>query len=224
MRYVISGDNLQLANITLSEGEVMEVTAESVVYTVGKFNIGVSKGIIGGIKKAIAGDNLETVTYCPKKGTSALGVGGSLPGRIMDIEIKHIDWIAQKSSFLAMQPTVTVKQEFQKKLGEAFGNESFTLLRLGGKGMVFLFALGDFIIFPLQSGDSYEVSADRIVAWESSVKYKIETKKEMKSGFFDKDLPYVTKFEGPGRIVIQTMSLQRVHSMLSPYIGTDEGK
>ncbi|MGI6471725.1 MAG: AIM24 family protein [Candidatus Methanomethylophilaceae archaeon] len=224
MRYVISGDNLQMANITLSEGEAVEVIADSVAYTVGKFDIKASKGFISGLKRAITGEGLETVTYSPSKGVAALGVGGTLPGRIMDVELNRTDWIAQKDSFLAMQPTITVKIEFQKKLGDAFGNESFTLLRLGGKGMAFLFALGDFIIFPLDKGDSYEVSTDRAVAWESTVKYKIEPKKEMKSGFFDKDLPYVTKFEGPGRIVMQTMSLLRVHSMLSPYIEAEDSK
>lgn len=224
MRYEISGDNLQLANITMSEGESLEVAANSVIYTVGTFNIDKSKGIVGGLKKAITGSVLETITYSPKKGVAALGIGGSLPGRIMDLEISRVEWIAQKDSFLAMQPEVVVKQEFQKKLGESFGKEPFTLLRFGGKGMTFLFSLGDFIIFPLQKGDSYEVSADKAVAWESTVKYKIELDKDMKSGIFDKSGPYVAKFEGPGRIVMQTMSLQKIQSVLMPYISDDEEK
>lgn len=213
-----------MANITLNENEAMEVVPDSVAYTVGDFDISVSKGIISGIKKAITGDNLETVTYRPRKGVGAFGVVGTFPGRLMDIELKQADWIIQKESFLAMQPSVTVKLEFQKRLGDAFGSESFTLLRLGGKGMTFLFALGDYIIFPLREGESYEVATDKAVAWESSVKYKIKTKKEMKCGIFDKDLPYVTKFEGPGRIVMQTMSLRRIHNMLLPYIKTDDEK
>ena len=224
MRYVISGDNLQMANITLNRDEAMEVVPDSVAYTVGDFDIGLSKGIMGGLKKAISGDNLETVTYRPKKGVGAFGISGTFPGRIMDIELKHTDWIIRKESFLAMQPSVTVKLEFQKRLGDAFGSESFTLLKLGGNGMAFLFALGDYVIFPLKENESYEISTERAVAWESSVKYKIKTKKEMKSGIFDKDLPYVTKFEGPGRVVMQTLSLKRIHNMLRPYMDVEEEK
>ncbi len=211
-----------MANITLRDTESLEVTVDSVVYTVGKFKIDKPKGVINGLKRSISGETMETVSYSPGKGVAAIGIGGNLPGRIMDIEIGNTDWIAQKESFLAMQPTVNVKQEYQKRLGQIFGIEPFTLLRLGGKGMTFLFALGDFVIFPLQAGDSYEVSTDKAVAWESTVKYKIEANKELREGFFNKTAPYITKFEGPGRVVMQTMSLQRVHSILSPFIETED--
>ncbi len=218
MRYEITGDNLQLANIILSAGESIDVAIGSTIYTLGNFDVKKSGGgIIDGIKKALAGKCLETMNYSPKKGVGTIGVGGHLPGRIMDVNIDRMGWIAQKDSFIASQPGISTDQEFQKRLGDEFGQEGLTLIKFGGKGMLFLFSLGDFLIFPLQKGEVYEVATDKAVAWESSVKYKIEADKNLKNTFFGKDGPYVTKFEGPGRIVVQTMSMQKVYRMLRPY-------
>jgi uncharacterized protein (AIM24 family) len=225
MRYEITGNNLQLAKIILSAGESIDAALGSVVYTTGEFHVGKSGGgVINGIKKVISGKCLETMNYGPKSGIGTIGIGGRLPGMIMDINVEGMSWIAQKDAFVASQPTVNTEQEFQKRLGSEFGQDGLTLIKFSGKGMVFLFSLGDFIIFPLQKGDTYEVATDKAVAWESSVKYKIEVDKDLKSSFFGKDGPYVTKFTGPGRIVVQSMSLQKVHEALLPLVQTPEDK
>ncbi|HKM09718.1 MAG TPA: AIM24 family protein [Candidatus Methanomethylophilaceae archaeon] len=225
MRYEITGDNLQLANIILSADESINVAIGSTIYTLGTFDVRKSGGgIIDGIRKVLTGKCIETMSYSPKKGVGTIGVGGHLPGRIMDLNIDRMSWIAQKDSFVASQPGITIDQEFQKRLGDEFGQEGLTLIKFGGKGMLFLFSLGDFLIFPLQKGDVYEVATDKAVAWESSVKYKIELDKALKGTFLGKDGPYVTKFEGPGRIVVQSMSMQKIYRMLKPYGEKSEDK
>lgn len=225
MRYEITGNNLQLVKIILSAGESIDAAIGSVVYTMGNLDISKSGGgLINGIKKAIAGKCLETMNYGPKSGICTIGVGGRLPGMIMDVNVEGMSWIAQKDAFIAAQPTVDTDQEFQKRLGNAFGPDGLTLIKFSGKGMVFLFSLGDYTIFPLQKGDMYEVATDKAVAWESSVKYKIDIDKDLKGSFFGKDGPFITKFTGPGRIVVQSMSLQKVYEALGPLIPSPEDK
>ena len=225
MRYEITGNNLQLVKIILSAGESIDAAIGSVVYSTGNFNISKSGGgLISGIKNVISGKCLESMNYSPKNGVGTIGIGGHLPGMIMDVNVEGMSWIAQKEAFVASQPTVNTDQEFQKRLGDAFGPDGLTLIKFSGKGMVFLFSLGDYIILPLQKGDVYEVATDKAVAWESSVKYKIEIDKDLKGSYFGKDSPYITKFAGPGRIVMQSMSMQKVYQALSPLIPTPEEK
>lgn len=225
MRYEITGNNLQLVKIILSADESIDASIGSVIYSTGNFNICKSGGgLINGIKNVISGKCLETMNYSPKSGVGTIGIGGRLPGMIMDVNVDGMSWIAQKDAFVASQPTVNTDQEFQKRLGDVFGTDGLTLIKFSGKGMVFLFSLGDFIILPLQKGDTYEVATDKAVAWESSVKYKIEIDKDLKGSFFGKDGPYITKFTGPGRIVMQSMSLQKVYEALGPLIPTPEDK
>lgn len=225
MRYEITGNTLQLVNIILSAGESIDAAIGSVIYTKGNFDVNKSGGgLINGIKKVISGKCLETMNYGPKNGIGTIGVGGRLPGMIMDVNIEKMSWIAQKNAFVAAQPTVNNDQEYQKRLGDTFGPDGLTLVKFSGKGMVFLFSLGDYIIFPLEKDDVYEVATDRAVAWESSVKYKIEIDKDLKGSFFGKNSPYITKFTGPGRIIVQSMSLQKVYEALGPLIPTPEDK
>lgn len=225
MRYEITGNNLQLAKIIMSTGESIDAAIGSVVYSVGDLNVSKSGGgVINGIKKVLSGKCLETMNYSPKNGIGTIGVGGRLPGMIMDVNVEGMSWIAQKDAFIAAQPTVDTDQEFQKRLGDAFGPDGLTLIKFSGKGMVFLFSLGDYTIFPLEKGDTYEVATDKAVAWESSVKYKIDVDKDLKGSFFGKEGPYITKFAGPGRIVVQSMSLQKIHEALLPLIQTPEDK
>lgn len=223
MRYEFSGDNLQFANVIMSEGESLDVVAGSVAYSRGDFEVGKNGGgVIGGIRKAIGGSSIDTMSYGPRKGVGTLGLGGRLPGKMMDINIEGMGWVAQKDAFVACQPTVRIEQEYQKKLGSAFGDDGLVLAKFSGKGMLFLFSLGDYNVFALQKGEEFTVATDKAVAWEMSVKYRIDVDKDLKSTFRGKDGPYITTLTGPGRIVVQSMSLLRMVEAFLPLLPEPE--
>ncbi|GEM_PF-3438836 len=225
MRYEFSGDNLQFANIIMSEGESLEVAPGSVAYSRGDLEVGKSGGgVLGGLKKAIGGSPLDTVSYGVKRGVGTIGLGGRLPGKMMDINVEGMGWVAQKDAFIASQPTVRIEQEYQKKLGSSFGEEGLVLAKFSGRGMLFLFSLGDYNVFALQKGEELTVATDRAVAWEASVKYRIEVDKDLKSTFRGKEGPFVTTLTGPGRAVVQSMSPQRMMEAFLPLLPEPEAR
>lgn len=223
MRYTVTGDNLQFLNVELSAGEKLDTNAGSVAYFSGDMEIAKkSGGLIGGLKKAIGGSSLDLLTCGPSKGSGTLGLCGKLPGKIMDIKVEGMSWIAQKDAYVASQPGVSADKEMQKALGPAFGKEGLVLMKFSGKGMVFLFSLGDFNIFSLKKGETYRAATDMAVAWESSVNYSVELNKDIRGSRRD-DGPYFTVFKGPGRIIIQSMSPPRMMDMFLPLIPEPEG-
>lgn len=225
MRYEFSGDNLQFVNVIMSEGESLDAATGSVAYTKGDFDVGKSSGgVLGGIKKALSGATVDALNYSPGKGVGTIGLGGRLPGKMMDINVEGMGWVAQRDAFIASQPTVRSEQEYQKKLCDAYGEGGLVLIKFTGKGMLFLFSLGDYNVFALQKGEEMTVATDKAAAWETSVKYKIEVDKSLKSTFRGKEGPYVTTFTGPGRIVVQSMSLQGMMDAFVPLIPEPETK
>jgi uncharacterized protein (AIM24 family) len=62
-----------------------------------------------------------------------------------------------------------------------------------------------------------KVSIAHAVAWESIVEYDIQSL-GVKTAFFGGEGLFVTTFRGPGRIVLQSMTLSGLANSLVPYI------
>lgn len=223
MRYTVTGDNLQFLNVELGAGEKLDVNDGSVAYFTGDMEIArKGGGLIGGLKKAITGGTLDLLTCGPSRGSGTLGLCGKLPGRMMDINVEGMGWIAQKDAYVASQPDVRIDKEMQKTLGDTFGAEGLVLMKFSGKGMIFLFSLGDFNIYSLQKGETYSVATDMAVAWETSVGYSVVLNKDLRSSRKD-DGPYYTIFKGPGRIIVQSMTPSRMMDVFLPLIPATDG-
>jgi uncharacterized protein (AIM24 family) len=108
---------------------------------------------------------------------------------------------------------------FQKKLSAAlFGGEGLILQKLSGSGMAFIAACGDLNVVELKPGEVYKVSTSNAVAWEESVKYDIAAAGGIKTAMFGGEGLFVTTLTGPGKIVIQSMTLADLAQALIPYL------
>lgn len=104
-----------------------------------------------------------------------------------------------------------------KKLGAGFfGGEGFILERLSGPGLVFIHAGGDFVDFTLAAGESLQVEAGCLVAFDDSVSYDIEFVGGIKTAVFGGEGLFLASLTGPGRVVLQSMTLQKMRRELSP--------
>ncbi len=227
MKYKITGDNLQLVTVELSPGEKVYGEAGTMVYM--SSNMSMEAKMRGGLLKAIgrkfAGETIFLTEFAPTEGEGIVAFGGSAPGTIKPIELAPgREFIVQKDAFLCAEDTVELSVEFQRKLGSVFfGGEGFILERLSGEGTTFIHACGDFVEFDLQSGQKMKVDTGCVVGWDGTVDYDIERVKGIKTMFFGGEGLFLTTLRGPGKIIIQSMTLHNLASALAPFLPSAKG-
>lgn len=221
MRYTITGDNLQFVNVQIDEGEEFQSVAGAMRYMTGNMTMEakLEGGLFKGIKRSLTGSSLFLVKYSSHGGTGIVGLGGWAPGKIVDLDLGKGSWVVQKTGFLGAQTTVDMDLAFQKKLGSAlFGGEGFILQRLSGSGIAFVAACGDFNIVDLKPGEKYKVSTSNAVAWQDTVQYDISAAGGIKTALFGGEGLFVTTLTGPGKIIIQSMTLADLAGALVPFL------
>ncbi|MDR3282965.1 MAG: TIGR00266 family protein [Candidatus Methanoplasma sp.] len=221
MRYTITGDNLQFVNVQLDEGEELQSVAGGMVYMTGNVTMEakLKGGLLKGIGRSLSGASMFLVRYGSHGGSGIVGLGGSAPGKIVDLDIGKGRWIVQKTGYLGSQTTVELSVVFQKKLGNVlFGGEGLILQELSGSGMAFVASCGDFNIIDLKPGEAYKVSTANAVAWQDTVKYGISSVGGIKTALFGGEGLFVTTLVGPGKIIIQSMTLPQLAGSLIPYM------
>lgn len=223
MKYTITGDNLQFVNVQLEDGEKFQSISGAMRYMTGNMTMEAKMkgGLLSGLKRSLSGASLFLTDFEPRGGSGIVGIGGSAPGKIADLDIGKGTWMVQNSGYLGSETTVNMDMAFQKKLGAMlFGGEGLIIQRLSGSGIAFVFACGDLNIVDLKPGEVYKVSSSNAVAWEESVKYDISAAGGLKTSVFGGEGFFITTLTGPGKIIIQSMTLYDLAMSLVPYLPT----
>ena len=220
MKYTITGDNLQFVNCQLEQGEMIQSEAGRMVYMTGNAVMEAKMGgFWKGVKRMMNGASFMLVNYHSDDGACVVGFGGSVPGKILDIDVSQGSWLVQSSGYIASEMDVKLDLAFQKRLGSMlFGGEGLLLQRLTGTGKCFIGACGDFNVVDLKPGEVYKVSTAHAVAWQDSVNYDVSAAGGIKTSIFGGEGLFVTTLTGPGKIVIQSMSLGELAASLIPYM------
>ena len=132
--------------------------------------------------------------------------------------------LAQRDAFLFAQPSVQFNIAMVKRLGTGFfGGEGFILQKFTGPGAVFIHAGGDFVEFDLAAGQVIQVDTGCIVAFDESVEYDIQLAGGIKTALFGGEGLFLATLTGPGHVVIQSMTLNKMRRELAPgRMGGDE--
>lgn len=221
MKYTITGDNLQFVNVQLDEGEKFQSAAGAMKYMSGNMTMEAKMkgGFLKGLKRSLMGESLFLLEYKSHGGSGVVGFGGEVPGKILDLDLSKGSWLVQKTGYLCSEETVDLDMAFQKKLGNIlFGGEGLIIQKLSGTGIAFISACGDFNVVDLKPGEVYKVSSSNAVAWQDTVKYDISSAGNFKTALFGGEGLFVTTLTGPGKIVIQSMSLGELAGALIPYL------
>src|SRR4030095_6848817 len=125
--------------------------------------------------------------------------------------------LVQRDSFLFAQTSVSLNIALVKKLGAGFfGGEGFILERLTGPGSVFIHGGGYFVEFQLRPGEVLQVDTGCIVAFEDSVNYDIQFVGGIKTAIFGGEGLFLATLTGPGRVIVQSMTLNKLRRELAP--------
>jgi uncharacterized protein (TIGR00266 family) len=222
--FTIQGDNLQIVRVRLKSGQEVFAEAGKMVYKTANVQwetrmTGNTLGqkIWGALKRTVTGESLF-LTYFRANGDGEVGFAGNYPGRV---ETFHLaagqSVLAQRDSFIVAQPSVTLNVALVKKLSAGiFGGEGFILEKLTGPGLVFIHGGGDFVDFDLKPGESLQVDTGCIVAFDESVSYDIQFVGGIKTAIFGGEGLFLATLTGPGRVIIQSMTLEKLRRELVP--------
>jgi uncharacterized protein (TIGR00266 family) len=222
--YTIQGDNLQVVCVRLKPGQEVYAEAGKMVYKTANVQwetkmTGNSLGqkIWGALKRTVTGESLF-MTYFRSTGEGEVGFAGNYPGRVDTFNLAPGQSVlAQRDTFIMAQTSVTLNVAMVKKIGAGiFGGEGFILQKLTGPGTVFIHGGGDFINFDLKPGESLQVDTGCIVAFDESVSYDIQFVGGIKTAIFGGEGLFLATLTGPGRVIVQSMTLEKLRRELMP--------
>ena len=223
MRYEILGGNLPVVVCHLESGESVITEGGSMSWMSPNMRMETTSG--GGAKKVFSrmfsGENLFMNRYTAQ-GNGMIAFASSFPGAIKAVEItpdKPV--IVQKRAFLAAENTVDVSIHFQKRIGKGlFGGEGFIMQKLSGHGIAFIEIDGYAVEYNLGPGQQIIVDTGYLAAMDSTCDMDIVTVPGAKNMLLGGEGFFNTVINGPGKVTLQTMPVNKVADSIRPYIPT----
>ncbi|NLY20355.1 MAG: TIGR00266 family protein [Tissierellia bacterium] len=227
MNYEIIGENLPVLVCHLQEGETMISEGGGMSWMSPNMKMDTTSS--GGLGKAFgrmfAGEKMFQNTYTAINGKGMIAFSSSLPGSIRVFEISPgNDIIAQKRSFLASESGVELSVFFNHKIaGSIFGGEGFIMQRLSGNGLAFIEIDGYAVEYTLEAGQEIIIDTGHLAAMDSTCSIDIITVPGIKNKFLGGEGFFNTKITGPGRVILQSMTVNNLAGIIGSVIGTGGG-
>ena len=225
MKYQILGDTMPAVEVTFENaGESMYTQSGGMAWMTD--GIEMNSNMRGGLGKAFgrmfSGESLFMATYKAERPDAVIAFASTVAGEILPIDLSQCpEMICQKGAFLCAQESVELSVTFTKKFSAGFfGGEGFILQKLTGTGIVFLEIDGNKVEKELAPGEVLKVDTGNIVAFESSVRYEIETVKGLKNIFLGGEGLFLTKLTGPGRVILQTQNFNEFAGRIARILPT----
>ncbi len=176
-------------------------------------------GLGGYFKRSMMKETSFLNVYRSSRDSARIAFGHTYPGVILPVNVSEGTMICQKRSFLLGEETVKLDMKFQQRLGVGFfGGEGFIMQKLHGTGTAFVEIDGEIIHMTLESGQSIKVETGAVAMFDESVTMSIDRIKGAKNVIFGGEGMFLTTLTGPGRIWLQTMSIQSLARELHPFL------
>ena len=211
MDYKIIGKTVPVVEMKLSKGEIVYTQSGGMTYQSEGIEMSTNThgGIMKGLGRMLAGESMFMANYTAKNDGATIAFASTVPGAIMPIDLTDMPQglTIQKGAFLCAENSVETSVTLTKKFGAGlFGGEGFILQKANGKGMLFLEVDGDVIEKELAPGEVLKVDTGNVVAFDSNVKYEIETVKGLGNIFLGGEGLFLTKLVGPGKVILQSQN------------------
>ena len=222
MNYTIEGGSLPAVIISLNAGETIISEAGGRTWSRGPV-VSESKAE-GGIGKSIgrmfSGESLFMSKYTAQA-PAEIAFSSSFPGRIIARELgPGQSIICQKSAFLCASYGVELAVHFQKKLGAGLaGGEGFIMQRVTGPGIVFLEVDGYCQEYDLMPGEQLICDTGVLAIMDETCQMDIQMVKGVKNMLFGGEGIFDTVITGPGKVYLQTMTIEKLASLMIPFLG-----
>jgi uncharacterized protein (TIGR00266 family) len=207
-----------IARVMLDPGE--EVSAESgamVSMSSGiEMKTSVKGGLLSGLKRSVLGGESFFINTFSANAAGEVMFAPPLPGDIMHVDMTGAALFVQSTSYLASSTALSVDTKWSGAKG-FFAKEGLFLLKVSGRGSLFISSYGAIHEVVLAAGQTYTLDNGHMVAFDESVSYKVNRVGGMKSTLFSGE-GLVCTFTGPGRVFLQTRSEDAFLSWLIPHL------
>ncbi len=223
LEYSVEGDNLQICRLKLRPGQEVYAEAGKMVYKTTNIEwqtrmSGETLGqkLMGALRRTVTGESLFLTYFRCLNGVGEVGFAGDYPGRLEPIPLAAgATVLVQRDSFICAETSVQFGIQFTKRLGAGFfGGEGFILEKFTGPGVVFIHGGGDFVHFHLGAGEVLQVDTGCIVAFDETVDYDIQLAGGIKTALFGGEGLFLATLRGPGKVIVQTMTLSKLRREL----------
>ena len=221
MEYFIEGGTLPIVRFELEKGEELISQAGGRSWMKGNITTDTISG--GGVGKMLgrmfSGESLFLSSY-KAEDTSEIVFASNFPGSIKVVELAQGQtMIAQKKAFLCASKGVDLSIHFRKKLGTGlFGGEGFIMEKITGPGLVFLEIDGHEKEYILDVDERLVMDTGALAMMDSTCEMTIEQVEGMKNILFGGEGLFNTVVEGPGKVVVQSMPIQKLVRNIAPYL------
>ena len=214
--YKIDGDDLQLVEVELDQGEGVRAEAGTMTYMEDgiEMQTGMGGDLFSGFKRALTGESFFITTFMNNdRQKRRVAFSAPYPGKIMPFDLRQFNGqlLCQKDSFLCAARGTNIEIAFTKRMGAGFfGGEGFILQRLTGDGLVFVHAGGTIIEKDLAAGETLRVDTGCLVAFSTTVDYDIKFVGGFKNALFGGEGLFFAKMTGPGKVYLQSLPFARL--------------
>lgn len=160
-----------------------------------------SGGLMGGLKRMFGGESFFRNTFTAQGGQGEVLFATPLCGDMAVIDVGHRQWQIQNSAFVASSNTVNIETKSGGFKG-FFSGAGIFVLGTQGQGQVIVGGFG--ALEPVQVNGTLIVDTGHLVAWESTLQYRIS---KSGSGWIASWLSgegLVCTFEGQGTVYLQS--------------------
>jgi uncharacterized protein (TIGR00266 family) len=213
--------------------EVLLDPGESVVSEAGEFSwmtdtVQMStgtgaRGVVGALKRAVAGTTVLLNTYTAQGGQGMVAFAAKLPGKILPIELgPSNEYIAHRHGFLAGTPGVQIDVALQQSFrGGIFGGEGFVLQRLSGTARAWIELSGEVLAYDLVPGQTMRAHPGHVGLFQASISFQVQRVPGVANRYLGQDGHHFVVLTGPGRVYLQSMPVPILAGALQPYLGTN---
>lgn len=196
------------AMVSMSQGVVVETKAAG----------GVLKSLA---RSVLAGESFFQNTFRASASGGEVTVAPALPGDLFVLELHNESLMVQSGSYLASEMGINL----DTKWGGAktfFASEGLIMLRASGTGKLLLSSFGAIHEVNLGRGEMYTVDTGHLVAFTEGIGFKVRRVGGLKSTIFSGE-GLVVDLTGPGRVLLQTRSMDAFLSWLIPKLPKRSG-
>ena len=209
MKYeILYQDAFPLVKCDLQRGEKIKAESDAMVAMSDTLEVNgaMNGGIIGGLaRRMLTGESFFFQTIDAGRGDGPVLLGHPAPGGIIDVELDgSYSLRVQKTGFLAATDSIQVDTTMQNLAQGLFSREGFFVVKISGRGTVFLSSYGAIHAINLADNEEYIVDNGHLVAWPDYMNYKIEKASNGWISSFMSGECLVCRFRGPGVVLIQT--------------------
>jgi uncharacterized protein (TIGR00266 family) len=196
-----------IVEVSLGQGEGIKAESGAMVSMSPTIDVEgkLEGGIMGGIGRMLSGEKFFFQTLVARRGQGNVIIAPSIPGGIVDVELDGSYGLqVQKDGFLGATNGIEVSTQMQNLSKGIFSGEGFFVIKISGKGTVFLNSYGAIHALNIPAGEEMIIDNGHLVAWADYMSYNIEKASSGWVSSLTSGEGLVCRFRGPGTVLIQT--------------------